>query len=262
MKSANHHHLVDMFDPDRAKAMQATLGMVPNIVSGDVLPPFFHQAYFWDCQTRSELGTDGHPKKGDFLPDLGLPRRMWAAGRIQFHRPLFAGSRAERHSRVDAVTRKSGRSGPLGFVTVRHDIKQRQALAVTEYQDIVYREMTPQDEPAAPKAPNDETHAQEIDFDSTMLFRYSALTFNGHRIHYDETYARNVEGYDGLVVHGPLLAQMLMLFAQHHLGGLTEFQYRATAPLLHHETATLCWRNGTAWVKGPDQRQCMIATAR
>ena len=95
-----------------------------------------------------------------------------------------------------------------------------------------------------------------------MLFRYSALTFNGHRIHYDETYARNVEGYDGLVVHGPLVAQMLMLFAQHHLGGLTEFQYRATAPLLHNETATLCWRNGTAWVKGPDQRQCMIATAR
>jgi len=251
----------DVFDPDRARALQATLGMDPTIKSGDTLPPFFHQIYFWESLPAFDLGPDGHPAKGSFLPDLGLPRRMWAAGKLTFHRPLVAGSKAERLSRIEGITRKSGKSGPLGFVSIRHDIKQRQALAVTEQQDIVYREATSA-KPEVPLAPTDETIAQDISLDTTMLFRYSALTFNGHRIHYDETYARDVEGYDGLVVHGPLLAQFLMLFAQHHLGGLNEFQYRATAPLLVHETATLCWKDGSAWVRGPDGRQCMIATAR
>lgn len=251
----------DVFDPDRARALEATLGMDPKIQSGDILPPFFHQVYFWESLPAFDLGPDGHPEKGSFLPDLGLPRRMWAAGKLTFHRPLVAGSKAERHSRIEGITRKSGKSGPLGFVSIRHDIKQRHSLAVTEQQDIVYRELTSK-EPEVPTAPTNETSAQDIAFDTTMLFRYSALTFNGHRIHYDQTYAKEVEGYEGLVVHGPLLAQFLMLFAQHHLGGLNEFQYRATAPLLHHETATLCWKDGTAWVRGPDGRQCMIATAR
>jgi len=252
----------DLFDPDRARALQATLGMETTIQSGDALPPFFHQAYFWEALPSANLGPDGHPAKGGFLPDLGLPRRMWAAGKLTFHRPLLAGTRAECVSQIQGVTRKSGKSGPLGFVSIRHDIKQRQALAVTEVQDIVYREQNAADTSEPQQAPTNETSAQDLTFDTTMLFRYSALTFNGHRIHYDEAYAREVEGYDGLVVHGPLLAQFLILFAQHHLGTLNEFQYRATAPLMHHETATLCWRDDTAWVRGPDGRQCMIASAR
>ena len=185
---------------------------------------------------------------------------MWAAGRLLFHRPLFAGIKAERTSTIEAVTRKQGRSGPLGFVTIRHDIKQRGTLALTEWQELVYRA---DDAPSAipPQAPTDETHAETVTFDTTLLFRYSALTFNGHRIHYDETYARQVEGYDGLVVHGPLLAHLLTGLAARQLGGLTNFSYRATAPLMHHEAATLCWKDGQVWVRGPDGRQCMTATA-
>jgi len=254
-------HMIDGFDPERARALEAALGMTPSLVSGAALPPFFHQIYFWDAQSRHALGPDGHPKKGDFLPDLGLPRRMWAAGRLTFHRPLIAGTRAERFSRIEGITRKSGKSGPLAFVTVRHDIKQRGALALTEHQDIVYREMDARDA-LPPLSPPGASDSQPISFDTTLLFRYSALTFNGHRIHYDADYARDVEGYGGLVVHGPLLAQFLMLYAEHHLGQLSEFTYRATAPLLVHDAAELCRKDNDFWITGPGGKQCMIAKAR
>ncbi len=249
----------DPFDLARAHALQATLGHAPDLRTGDPMPPFYHQIYFWDPQPPAHLGRDGHPATGDFIPDLGLPRRMWAAGSLTFHRPLLAGIKAERTSTIEAVTRKQGRSGPLGFVTLKHDIKQRGTLALTERQELVYREDGTATAP--PQAQTDETYAETFDFNSTLLFRYSALTFNGHRIHYDETYARNVEGYDGLVVHGPLLAHLLMGLAARQLGSLSHFSYRATAPLMHHETATLCWKAGQVWVRGPDGRQCMIAEA-
>ena len=244
--------------------MQATLGGVPTISQGDPLPPFFHHLYFWEAQPPEALGRDGHPRTGGFIPDMGLPRRMWAAGRLMFHRPLLAGARAERESVIETVTRKDGRSGPLAFVRVRHDIRQRGSLALTEWQELVYREEA---DPAAPKptppqAPDTEDMALDVAFDSTMLFRYSALTFNGHRIHYDEAYARDVEGYDGLVVHGPLLAQLLMLVAADQLGRLSTFSYRATSPLMHHEAAELCWSDRRSlWVRGPDGRLCMEADA-
>lgn len=250
----------DPFDLSRAQALQATLGDTPSLQTGDPLPPFAHHIYFWDPQPPANLGRDGHPATGSFIPDLGLPKRMWAAGRLIFHRPLLAGVKAERISTIEGVTRKQGRSGPLGFVTIRHDIKQRGTLALSEWQDLVYRADGAQSSP--PDAPTDETHSEEVRFDSTTLFRYSALTFNGHRIHYDEAYARQVEGYNGLVVHGPLLAHLLMGLAQQHLEILTHFSYRATAPLMHHEPATLCWKGGSAWVRGPDNRQCMLAQAR
>jgi 3-methylfumaryl-CoA hydratase len=251
---------IDPLDPARARALQATLGQEPTLQSADPLPPFGHHVYFWDPQPADKLGPDGHPATGGFIPDLGLPRRMWAAGRLVFHKPLLAGIRAEKSSVVENVTRKDGRSGPLAFVTVRHDIRQRQTLALTEWQELVYR---PADAPRGtpPTARTDETHSQDLTFTSTQLFRYSALTFNGHRIHYDETYARDVEGYNGLVVHGPLLAHLLMDFAQSKRGTLQTFAYRATGPLMHHETATLCWKNGTAWVRGPEGQQSMIAEA-
>lgn len=253
--------LSDPLDPARATALAATLGRDGAFAMGDPLPPFFHQVYFWEPQPPANLGRDGHPKTGGFLPDLGLPRRMWAAGRVQWHRPLLAGIKAEKESHIEAITRKEGRAGPLAFVRVRHDIRQRSALALTEWQELVYL-TDGAVRPAPPVARTDEDIAASVDFDSTTLFRYSALTFNGHRIHYDEDYARSVEGYGGLVVHGPLLAQHLMLLADAQIGPLKSVSYRATAPLMHYEQATLCWKApGSLWVRGPDGRQCMEAQA-
>jgi 3-methylfumaryl-CoA hydratase len=152
----------------------------------------------------------------------------------------------------------------LGFVSLRHEIRQGGTLCLTDRQDLVYRA---DPDPAAPpptppQAREDADLSETRSFDTTMLFRYSALTFNGHRIHYDIDYAKEIEGYDGLVVHGPLLAQHLMLLAERQLGKLTSFTFRATAPLMHFETAELCWKaDGTAWVRGPDGRQCMEAEA-
>ncbi|MBS1300981.1 acyl dehydratase [Loktanella sp. SALINAS62] len=252
--------LTDPMDPARATALAATLGCGHSYAVGDPLPPFAHQIYFWTPQPPDALGRDGHPALGGFLPDLGLPRRMWAAGRLVFHTDLLAGVRAEKTSRVESITRKDGRSGKLAFVRVRHDIRQRQTLAVTEWQDLVYR--ADGGAAAAPlQAPTDEDASHPVDFDSTLLFRYSALTFNGHRIHYDETYAREVEGYDGLVVHGPLLAHLLMGYAAAELGRIASFDYRATSPLMHHQRGTLCRRGHDFWVRGPDGRLCMTASA-
>ncbi|MEM9549857.1 MAG: acyl dehydratase [Pseudomonadota bacterium] len=254
----------DVMDPARANAMLAALGRTPEVADGDALPPFFHQLYFWSPEPPDRLGRDGHPQVGTgLIPDTGLPRRMWAGGRLAFHRGLCAGIPAERHSRVDMQSRKSGRSGPLAFVTLRHDIRQDRQLCITEWQDLVYREDPDPDapRPVPPDAPTDADNRREVHFDSTLLFRYSALTFNGHRIHYDLAYAREVEGYAGLVVHGPLLAQLLTFFAEEELGPLAGFGFRATAPLLHSEPAILCSRGSSLWVTGPDGRMCMEATA-
>ena len=195
---------------------------------------------------------------------MGLPRRMWAAGKLTFHSALLAGVRAERRSAIESLTRKDGKTGPLAFVRIRHDILQRGGLVLTEWQDIVYRQDPAPDAvtPAPPVAATDEERSLVRGFDSTALFRYSALTFNGHRIHYDKPYAQAVEGYPGLVVHGPLLAQMLMLLAEEALGRpLREFGYRATAPLFDGEEAAFCWKAGRLWVRGSDGRQCMEAAA-
>ncbi|WGW04396.1 FAS1-like dehydratase domain-containing protein [Tropicibacter oceani] len=256
------HRQTDLMDPARARAFQVALGSQPDIEAGVPLPPFFHQLYFWDPQPPEGLGRDGHPRVGQgLIPDMGLPRRMWAGGALTFHAPLRAGDLAEKVSVVERVEKKEGRSGPLGFVTLRHQIFQAGHLCVTELHDLVYRE---DPDPAAPRqvppqAPVDEVFAEEVRFDSTLLFRYSALTFNGHRIHYDLDYARDVEGYDGLVVHGPLLAQHLMLMASRK-APLKAFRFRATAPLMHFETATLCQKGADLWVRGPDGRQCMQAS--
>ncbi len=250
----------DVMDPMRARAFEIALGQVPRIEPGTALPPFFHQLYFWDARPPSSLGRDGHPAVGGFIPDLGLPRRMWAGGALDFAAPLRAGRPAEKLSRIAEISRKTGRSGPLGFVTLVHEIRQEGRLCVTERQDLVYRADPDPDapRPAAPQAPVDAETVVPVAFDSTLLFRYSALTFNGHRIHYDLDYARDVEGYAGLVVHGPLLAQLLMLEAARQ-GPLARFEFRATAPLMHGETAELCRRSDQMWVRGPGGRQCMSA---
>lgn len=257
--------VTDQMDPARLATLHQTLdqaGPVP-----EKLPPFAHHIYFWDARAPGTLGSDGHPRTGDFIPDLGLPRRMWAGGRLMFHAPLKAGQPAEKQSRIARVARKEGRSGPLGFVTICHEIFQDGTLCRTEEQDLVYREAASPDA-AAPltiDAPLDETECITTAFDTTLLFRYSALTFNGHRIHYDQDYARDAEGYPGLVVHGPLLAHMLMDLAEDRLGGMQTFKFRATAPLFHYETAELCLRDRDTdlmlWVRAPDGRQCLVAEA-
>jgi 3-methylfumaryl-CoA hydratase len=260
-----HDSQTDVMDPARANALLATLGLSGHLAAGDPLPPFFHQVYFWAPEPPARLGRDGHPLTGlGLIPDMGLPRRMWAGGRLRFHGPLRAGIVAEKHVSVDATTRKAGRSGPLAFVTLRHDITQKGVTRVTEWQDLVYRpDPAPgAPTPAPPRAPDGEDRAETWAFGTTRLFRYSALTFNGHRIHYDHDYSTGVEGYAGLVTHGPLLAQLMMLLADHQLGGLQSFEFRGTAPLMHDETAQICWcDDGTMWVRGPDGRQCMRAKA-
>ncbi|MXU64152.1 FAS1-like dehydratase domain-containing protein [Oceanomicrobium pacificus] len=258
----------DRIDPMRVAAMHATLGRDgPPPATGDALPPFWHWAGFWDCQPPDRLGRDGHPALGGFLPDLGLPRRMWAGGRLRFLGPLRIGEAATRASRILKIAEKTGRSGPLAFVTVEHRIMQGDRVALTEEQDLVYREDpvpgAPQPQPAA--APTDEVQATRHKGDPVTLFRYSALTFNGHRIHYDRDYCRDVEGYPGLVVHGPLLAQMLVDRADATLGGLASFAFRAMAPVFDGEPFEVCHRpegDGLAlWIRGADGRLAMQATA-
>ncbi|MCK0140982.1 acyl dehydratase [Aliiroseovarius sp. F20344] len=256
--------VTDQLDPARASAFLVALGKAETPKAGDPLPPFFHQLYFWDAQPPANIGRDGHPKVGGLIPDMGLPRRMWAGGRLSFTSPLLLGKAAEKRSFVEATAYKTGRTGPLGFVTLRHEIWQSGKLAVTEHQDLVYRE---DPDPNAPvpvpvQAPGDEENREVWEINSTLLFRYSALTFNGHRIHYDLDYCRDVEGYDGLVVHGPLLAQLLMLKATRELGPLSEFTFRAISPVLHSEAAILCRKGHSLWVCRHDGRLCMEATAR
>ena len=257
--------LHDALDPARAAAFLIALGREGRISVGDELPPFFHQLYFWTPQPPELLGRDGHPSlaASGLIPDLGLPRRMWAGGRLEFHQPLLAGIPAEKRSLRESYSRKEGRSGPLGFVTLRHEIWQEDRHCLTEWHDLVYREdpVSGAPKPTPPEARRDEAVSRRLGFSSTLLFRYSALTFNGHRIHYDLDYARDVEGYAGLVVHGPLLAQNLMLLAQEQLGALAAFSFRATAPLMHFEEADFCFKDGALWVRGPDGRQCMQARA-
>lgn len=252
----------DLIDPARARALQATLGIAPDIETGMPLPPFFHYIYFWEIEVPDKLGRDGHPRVGEgLIPDMGLPRRMWAGGTLGFHAPLIAGVPAIQTVRIAKAERKEGRSGPLAFVTVEYSIKQDGAVVATEVRDIVYREEADPSAPklAPPEARRDEDEAQEVAFNTTQLFRYSALTFNGHRIHYDADYAARVEGYEGLVVHGPLQAQLLMLMIDTPEQPLRSFKFRMTAPLMHTETATLCRKGADAWVRGPHGRQCLTA---
>jgi 3-methylfumaryl-CoA hydratase len=250
----------DRMDPARAAALHAVLGLDGDPpAAGDPLPPFFHHIYFWDVLPPQDLGPDGHPRTGGgLIPDLGLPRRMWAGGRLTFHQPLRVGVLAERTTILAGYTRKTGRSGHLGLVTLRHVVRQKGAPVLTEEQDLIYREAAALPPDPLP-APEDEEVSAPLVFDTTLLFRYSALTMNGHRIHYDREYAQS-EGYPGLVVHGPLLAQWLMLLAAAR-GPLRTFSFKATSPLFLFEEAEVCAAGPRLWIRGPGGRLCMEARA-
>ena len=218
--------------------MQATLGHEPTLAKGDALPQLWHWLYFLEAKPLHQLGRDGHPTKGEFLPPVSLPRRMWAGGRFEFHSPLILGKDVTKRSTIKSISEKEGRSGSLCFVTVAHEVFQDGALAMTEEHDIVYREDPSQAAPkvapkaAAKAAPTDASFSETVQPSEVMLFRYSALTFNGHRIHYDSAYAQQVEGYEGLVFHGPLTATLLVDLARRQTGRMPRaFEFRGTAPL-------------------------------
>ncbi|MEM8577844.1 MAG: MaoC family dehydratase N-terminal domain-containing protein [Pseudomonadota bacterium] len=201
--------------------------------AGDALPPLSHWCAFPPEAHMSELQADGHPAVGSFLPSVHLKRRMWAGGTLRFGRPLHVGEPLERRSRVRSIKAKDGRAGPMVFVTVDHAIYGAQGLAVTEQQDIVYLEIpdsfTPPKKMPMPDAP---VAQRRVDPTETLLFRYSALTFNAHRIHYDLPYAQEVEHYPGLVVHGPLQATLLMQLAVSTYGSTPDqFHFRGVHPL-------------------------------
>lgn len=202
---------------------------------GVPLPPLWQWFYFLPRAPQSRLGPDGHPERGGFIPPIPLPRRMFAGARMRFHRPLVIGHYAERRGTIRAVSEKDGRSGRLAFVTVGYEFHQDGALCIEEEQDIVYREagppapaLSPEPLPPLPEG----SWSRMVTPTPTLLFRFSALTFNAHRIHYDRPYATEVEGYPGLVVHGPLTAILLMeLVRRHAEKGVRRFEFRGQAPL-------------------------------
>ena len=219
--------------PQLVERFNATLDIEEDAVAGAKAPQMIHFCLAQPVAPASRLGHDGHPKRGGFLPPVSLPRRMWAGGEITFHAPLVIDEMVTRTSRIDDVEVKQGRSGTLCFVTVIHEYACGGALAVRERQDVVYREAPTGGTPTAAADPAPAgTTSRQLTADATMLFRYSAITFNGHRIHYDAPYAREVEGYGGLVVHGPLQATLMAhMAAEIHGRAPTRFSFRGRSPI-------------------------------
>jgi 3-methylfumaryl-CoA hydratase len=229
--------LADEITAAPVRALSATLDRDdPLPQSGTSLPPLWHWLYFLPTYRAAEIGPDGHAKRGGFLPPVPLPRRMWAGGRLQWDNanPLRVGDAVRRISRIASVTHKSGRSGDLVFVTVFHEVHNATGLSLTEEHDIVYRAAAlPGEAPPAPMpAEGNAVWQRERTPDEVLLFRYSALTFNGHRIHYDRRYVTEVEGYPGLIVHGPLIATLLVDLVRRNAPGaaLRRFEFKALRP--------------------------------
>ena len=260
---------------DRAERLCDLIGPAgASFAEGDPLPPLAHWLHFHAREPYAERGPDGHAARGAFLPALpDLARRMWAGGEVEFHAPLRAGAPAQRRSTVLSVARKAGRSGPLAFVGVRHVVEPAGGGAplLTETQTLVYRPAAragAAEERPVPSEPVEPTRTRTLTPDPVMLFRYSALTRNGHRIHYDHPYATEVEGYPGLLVHGPLIATLLLDHARAVRPGarVLRFAFRALRPLFADRPLSL--HAGAAegaevpvWATAPDGGTAMRATA-
>jgi 3-methylfumaryl-CoA hydratase len=255
----------DLIAPNAYAALSATLDRdAARPAPATPLPALWHWLYFLPVARRSEIGPDGHPKRGGFLPPVALPRRMWAGSQLEFHRPLRVGDNATRTSTIQSVEEKSGRSGSLIFVKVRHVVRANGEDCITEYHDIVYREAPKPGDPVPPPkaAPRSSAWEKRWVPDDVLLFRYSAVTFNGHRIHYDRRYVTEVEGYPGLIVHGPLIATLLLdlLRWQRPDARVAKFEFRAVRPLfdIHpffvcgepgpHDTVSLWARDHEGWL--------------
>jgi 3-methylfumaryl-CoA hydratase len=241
----------DRVDQRIAQALAATLDLDPDhFQEGSELPPLWHWVYFTPNARRSEIGTDGHPHRGGFLPPVDLPNRMWAGGRLSFAQPLRVGEAITRTSRIARCERKTGRNGDLVFVTVEHMVSGERGVCLVEEQDIVYRDPTPAGAAIAGGAVEGcAEFGQRIKPDPVLLFRYSALTFNSHRIHYDQPYTTGEEGYPGLVVHGPLAATLLVeaFRAAHPDKRIRRFAFRGVGPLFATEEFDVCGE-----LTGPD----------
>jgi 3-methylfumaryl-CoA hydratase len=240
----------------------------PPPVEGQPTPPLAHWLYFLPNYRQSEAGPDGHATRGSFIPPIPLPRRMWAGSRIEFLRPMRVGSRVTRLSRIANVSIKEGRSGPLVFVTVRHEISDPDGLVISDEHDIVFRgETALANAPVA--AATNEAWRRQIHPDPVLLFRYSAVTFNSHRIHYDYPYVTQVEGYPGLVVHGPLTATLLVDLLRRSRPDLTlrGYSFRALRPLYDTANFWTCGlpeegtRSAKLWTRDAEGAVTMEATA-
>ncbi|HXO45537.1 MAG TPA: MaoC family dehydratase N-terminal domain-containing protein [Candidatus Cybelea sp.] len=262
----------DQATPHPIAALAATLDLdAAPPVANDPVPPLWHWLYFLEAHRQSELSNDGHAKRGGFLPPVALPRRMWAGGRFQFHHPLRVGETYTRTSQIVDVREKTGRSGNLVFLKVRHEIGNARGIALIEDQDLVYRANAEPGLPApqAPSAPADSRWERVVEPSDVLLFRYSALTFNSHRIHYDRRYATETEGYPGLVVHGPLVATLLLDLAHRHMpeAELARFEFRAVSPLFDTSPFKVCGkpdgdgRTISLWAADAGGRVAMTATA-
>lgn len=263
----------ERISPFPSNALAATLDRDdPEYCDGTPLPPLWHWIHFLQLFKLSDAGYDGHAALGGFLPPVPLPRRMWAGSRLTFHAPLPIGRELKKISTIKSVKAKTGRSGKLVFVTVGHQVFDGSTLGVDEEHDIVYRDEPNADAPAMlpSQAPDDCDFSHVIDPDPVLLFRYSALTFNGHRIHYDQPFCVSSEGYKGLVVHGPLLATLLLDLLRREKPDATvhSFEFRALATVFDNETFSV---HGVAdgdgktfqlWVRRQDGALAMNASAR
>jgi 3-methylfumaryl-CoA hydratase len=266
-----HEAAMDRVTPAPIAALRATLDIDAGAPKpGDTLPPLWHWLYFLPFHNQSDLSENGHPRAGDFMPPVTLTRRMYAGGRLQFHRPLRVGDAITRNSTIADISAKQGRTGPLVFLTIKHEVSNQRGLAVTEEQDIVYRDSAGSVAAARRQsAPDTQAWLREMKTDPVLLFRFSALTFNGHRIHYDYPYTTGVEGYPGLIVHGPLLAVLLMELLHRHRpeAAVREFQFRAARPVFNAEPFFLCGepdahhRAARLWVRDAGGGLCFDAAA-
>ena len=258
---------VDHVAEDLARKYHATLdfpGEPPR--QGEILPQLIHFCLAQPAVPTTGLGNDGHPTRGGFLPPVPLQRRMWAGGAVTFHGDLRVGDLARRTSRIADVTLKLGRSGSLCFVTVEHRLEANGSLVLEERQDIVYREAAVSGAEAASPPRELGAHRRARQAGAPLLFRYSALTFNAHRIHYDRRYAREVEAYPGLVVHGPLQAAWLCNYAAEIMGTPPKrFSFRGLSPLFEHDDFALHAREAEGglalWTAREGGPACMSATA-
>lgn len=249
--------------------MRAMLDYPPKTMSdGEVVPPLWHWAYFINPVRASDLGRDGHATQGEFMPPIPLPRRMWAGSQLNFGTPLRVGEKARCESTIRDVRLKQGRSGELCFVEIEHAIFVGDELKLSEFHNVVYRDIKqPGDDNAPPpEVPGEAQWTRELVPDSTLLFRFSALTYNGHRIHYDLDFCRHQEGYPGLVFHGPLTATLLIEMASHQNPGksLESCNFRAFSPLFGDAPFTLNGKidgaDAVLWAANPQGRLAMRAT--
>ena len=252
-----------------ADAFSATLDRDDTrLVTGDAIPPGWHWLYFPEVVKLVDTGSDGHRRRGDFHPPVPLPRRMWAGTRMQFRRPLHVGETLHRESTIEDVQCKQGRSGPLVFVTTRHQVSGDGELAVVEHHEAVYRAEDVGGEKCMPNpAPASPQWQREVEPSPVLLFRFSALTSNSHRIHYDWRYATGIEGYPGLVVHGPLVALLLLDLFRREMPeeNPRRFDFRAHAPLFDDRSFFVEGvlnqgsRCAQLWARNGDGAQCMSA---